>query len=466
MSKVLYRKYRPQNLDEIFGQEHVVATLRSQLKSDDVAHAYLFAGPRGTGKTTVARILASELGVNEIDLIEVDAASNRGIDDIRSLRESVYFQPAQSPKKLYILDEAHMLTKEAFNALLKTLEEPPSHTHFVLCTTEPQRLPITVLSRCQRFNFELGEKELIKDYLHNLLDLEKIELGTEVVDFIAKKSGGSYRDAAGLLQGVIGLANNKKESTESVLQSLGYGAEKEVVGLKNLLLQKKAFEALVELNILVDRGIETSVILETLIEQLRKEVILSKAPSELNIQSTRQDLLRLIRGLHGAQGQIKMASPPQLPIELAILEALGVQGEASSQKANLNGESVWAKIMQEVRKYNHSLEALLKDGEPEELEGEIIKLNFRYKFHKEKIEEVENRRLVERAISNVLGRKVRVRCRLVSVAQSDAEEKQRGVTREEESLPSTRTTQIRDEKIEERDILKVAQEIFGGEIIE
>lgn len=499
MPQVLYRKYRPQNLDEIFGQEHVVATLRNQLASNEVAHAYLFAGPRGTGKTTVARILASELEINEIDLIEVDAASNRGIDDIRSLRESVQFQPAQSPKKLYILDEAHMLTQQAGNALLKTLEEPPAHAHFVLCTTEPQGLPVTILSRCQRFNFELGEKQLLKDYLQDLVGREDLKLELEVLDFIAEKSGGSYRDAAGLLQGVIGLEGQDDLETESVLKRLGYGVRKEVEKLTNLLLQNKTNEAVVELSNLVKKGIEVGVVLETLIEQLRNELVLGKASSDSGIKMSQDDLLKLLRGLHEAQGQIKLATPQQLPIELAILECAAAERPAAavkdsskmqepagladkkqekpyqepdSKETDNNGSgmtgSVWSQIMQEVRKYNHSLEAILKGSEPQDLEGEVVPLHFGYKFHKEKIEEAGNRRLVEKAISEVLGRKVRIKCKLVQKArnnaESNAEGDQRGSAREKEAQSPAR---VKDEGgASEDDILKVAQEIFGGEIIE
>ena len=151
MSEALYRKYRPENFDEVLGQDHIVTTLSESLKLGNVAHAYLFSGGRGTGKTTMARILARAVNCSENDLYEIDAASNRGIDDIRELREAVNTLPFESPYKVYIIDEVHMLTKEAFNALLKTLEEPPAHALFILATTEMDKLPETIVSRCQTF---------------------------------------------------------------------------------------------------------------------------------------------------------------------------------------------------------------------------------------------------------------------------------------------------------------------------
>lgn len=485
MSQVLYRKYRPRSFAEVFGQEHVIATLRTQLKNGEVAHAYLFAGPQGTGKTTVARILAAELGVKELDLVEIDAASNRGVDDIRSLREAVWFQPAQGSKKLYILDEAHMLTREAFNALLKILEEPPAHVHFVLCTTEPQRLPVTVLSRCQRFNFELADKQLMKSYVQHLLTLEQMECEVNLIDFIAEKSGGSFRDAAVLLEKVIALTKNSNLDTDSVLKRLGLGIEKELLKLKKLLLQKDASGALQELNSIVERGIDAGLILDTLIKQLRYDLVSLITSNKSNINGDVGYLLLLLKGLSDARSRIKVSLPHHLPIELAIVEAVSGKERAawsltregdvsnansweSSAVAEVStgegGSKLWHKVMQEVRRHNHSLEALLKGSWPQSLEEKVIRLNFRYRFHKEKVEEAHNRRLVEEVFSKVLGRPVKIKCELVESGRGKGEvnpsksgqEKQAGgrVQKDKEG------TQKGD------DILKLAQEIFGGEIIE
>ncbi|MEK7197961.1 MAG: AAA family ATPase, partial [Patescibacteria group bacterium] len=171
---VLYRKYRPQNWEEVIGQEHVVKTLTNAIKLDRVSHAYLFAGPRGTGKTTIARLLAKSLGASDLDLIEIDAASNRGIDEIRELRDGIKFAPTAGKYKVFIIDEVHQLTKEAFNALLKTLEEPPAHAIFVLATTEIHKVPETILSRVQSFPFRKLSVEEITKKLQKIIEIEKI----------------------------------------------------------------------------------------------------------------------------------------------------------------------------------------------------------------------------------------------------------------------------------------------------
>jgi DNA polymerase-3 subunit gamma/tau len=176
---VFYTKYRPQKFEELFGLESVTKALTTQLKKNQVGHAYLFAGPRGTGKTTVARILAREVGCRGMDLIEIDAASNRGIDDVRRLREGIGLAPSGGPKKVYIIDEAHMLTREAFNALLKTLEEPPAHAILILATTEPQKIPETVRSRCQRFDFGRASTKDIVRKLKFIAQKEKAQASDE-----------------------------------------------------------------------------------------------------------------------------------------------------------------------------------------------------------------------------------------------------------------------------------------------
>ncbi|MDE1967235.1 MAG: DNA polymerase III subunit gamma/tau, partial [Patescibacteria group bacterium] len=207
---VLYRTYRPAKWDEVVGQDHVVSALKDAIGNDRVAHAYLFSGSRGTGKTSVARILAKAVKTADEDIYEIDAASNRGIDDIRQLREHVSVLPFSSPFKVYIIDEVHMLSKDAWNALLKTLEEPPKHVIFILATTELDKVPDTIISRCQTFAFKKPAREIIRKEIMRVAKKEGLELDSGAADLIALLGDGSFRDALGTLEKVIAASSGKK----------------------------------------------------------------------------------------------------------------------------------------------------------------------------------------------------------------------------------------------------------------
>jgi DNA polymerase-3 subunit gamma/tau len=216
----LYRKYRPQTFDDVVGQEQIVELLEASIKQKKISHAYLFCGGRGTGKTTVARIFAREIGCNEEDIIEIDAASNRGIDEIRELREAVRTAPFSSEYKVYIIDEAHMLTKEAANALLKTLEEPPHHVIFILATTDGDKLPTTIISRCQKLSFASPNIETLSSRLMYVAEKEGKSVEKAAAHLIATHGKGSYRDALGVLEQVL-TTGGKKFTYEDVLTYLG-----------------------------------------------------------------------------------------------------------------------------------------------------------------------------------------------------------------------------------------------------
>ncbi|MDP2807111.1 MAG: DNA polymerase III subunit gamma/tau, partial [bacterium] len=238
---VLARKWRPQNFEQLIGQQHVTTTLRNAIKSKRIAHAYLFSGARGVGKTSAARVLAKALncaegptetpcnkcsscveitGSRSIDVLEIDGASNRGIDEIRDLRENVKYTPTQGKYKIYIIDEVHMLTKEAFNALLKTLEEPPAHAIFIFATTEIHKVPITILSRCQRFDFRKVEVSVVVDYVKRMLQGEDVQASDDCLYLVAQKSEGSMRDAVSLLDQLISYGGQKL-TAEDARQVLG-----------------------------------------------------------------------------------------------------------------------------------------------------------------------------------------------------------------------------------------------------
>lgn len=217
----LYRKYRPEQFEDVLGQDHIVKVLSSAVKRGTISHAYLFAGSRGTGKTSLARIFAHAIGCTERDLYEIDAASNRGIDDIRGLREGVRTLPFESPYKVYIIDEVHMLTKEAFNALLKTLEEPPAHAVFILATTELGRLPETVVSRCQTFIFHKPTKAILRELLSNAAEKEGFSLEPAGAELMAVLSDGSFRDAYGILEKIAGSSRDRSVTADEILAVTG-----------------------------------------------------------------------------------------------------------------------------------------------------------------------------------------------------------------------------------------------------
>ena len=217
--KALYRKYRPSSFDEVLGQDNIVTVLQQAVSKNDLVHAYLFSGSRGTGKTSVARIFASEIGCDPADVFEIDVASHTGVEDIRALNEMVHIYPLKSKHKVYILDEVHMFSKAAFNAFLKTLEEPPSHVIFVLATTEPEKIPDTVLSRCQSFLFKKPNNDLLAARIEEVLKKEGYSAEKDVPQMIALLSGESFRDALGILQKVL-LATPSKEVKKDFVENL------------------------------------------------------------------------------------------------------------------------------------------------------------------------------------------------------------------------------------------------------
>lgn len=234
----LYRKYRPSSFSDVVGQEQAIELLTSSIKHKKISHAYLFCGGRGTGKTTVARIVARDIGCNDEDIIEIDAASNRGIDEIRELREAVRTAPFSSPYKTYIIDEAHMLTKEAANALLKTLEEPPSHVVFILATTDPEKLPPTIVSRCQKVVFKNPTHDVLSSRLIHVAGAEGFDLSSDTARLIAVHGKGSYRDALGVLEQVLAISDKKIDHQKtSVL--LGIPGEESLMELLEAICKKE-----------------------------------------------------------------------------------------------------------------------------------------------------------------------------------------------------------------------------------
>ncbi len=266
---VLYRKYRPQTFDQVFGQDHIVKVLQGSLELGNIGHAYLFSGPRGTGKTSIARIFASELGCSENDIIEIDAASNRGIDDIRALREAVLSRPFDSEYKMYIIDEVHMLTKEAFNALLKTLEEPPSHVIFVLATTELHKILPTVISRCQSFLFKSPTRAILREMISGMAKKEGFTIDAESLDIISFLGNGSFRDTQGVLQKLISYSADKKITRDETELITGAPAQSLLQDFITALNDKNIDVLLVLMRKASSNNIDAHIFLQMLTEKIR-----------------------------------------------------------------------------------------------------------------------------------------------------------------------------------------------------
>ncbi len=273
MSLALYRKYRPQNFDELVGQDHIVQILKSAIQKGQIAHAYLFVGGRGVGKTSTARIFAKELGVSNKDLYELDAASNRKIDDFRELADSVHSLPFESKYKIYIIDEVHMLTKEAFNAFLKTLEEPPEHVIFILATTDFDKVPDTIKSRCQILQFKLASKKSIKEALLNVAQKENVQIGEDALNLLAFAAAGSFRDALGLFQKALAVSDSKVIKLQDVENSSHSAPLSSALDMLDAL-SDKGFERAFEISQkLKETGANFKQFMELLAELLRTVIL-------------------------------------------------------------------------------------------------------------------------------------------------------------------------------------------------
>lgn len=269
MSEALYRKYRPAKFKDVVGQDHVVKVLEEESKSGNISHAYLFAGTRGTGKTSVARIFAEAIGTSKNDIYEIDAASNTSVDDIRSLNESVFTLPFESKYKVYILDEVHMLSKSASNALLKTLEEPPAHVVFILATTETHKIPETVLSRCEVYTFKKPSEETLKKVVQSVCKKEGYSLEDSSAELIAILGDGSFRDTHGILQKVLAFSKDKKISEEEVRLVTGAPSVELVHSIVESISEKNIEKGLSSVKKAISQNIDMSVFIKLILQTTR-----------------------------------------------------------------------------------------------------------------------------------------------------------------------------------------------------
>jgi len=363
--KALYRTYRPVDFTEVAGQKHITTTLKNALKNGKVAHAYLFSGPRGTGKTTIAKILAKAvncvnsptdnpcnkcancLGIQDgsiSDVIEIDAASNNGVDEIREIRDKVRYLPGYVKYKVYIIDEVHMLSTGAFNALLKTLEEPPAHVIFILCTTEPQKIPLTIHSRCQRFDFKAITPHEITDKLHEIIDIEHIQIEDEAVDQIAIYAEGGLRDALGLLDQAYSYSPNfiRIDDVNQICGALSLKSQMEIV---EAILKMNAAEAIQLMDELMVAGKEPQKICQNMIQFFRdilvyKNVGFNESTPKLYQNDGFSALAKSISNrriffyldiLNKAANDIKWSNNPRLYLELAFIKMTDSEPESDAK---------------------------------------------------------------------------------------------------------------------------------------
>lgn len=466
MGQALYRKYRSKSLDELVGQEHITTALVNALKKGRISHAYLFTGPRGVGKTSVARILAHEINglpytddESHLDIIEIDAASNRRIDEIRDLRDKVHTAPASAKYKVYIIDEVHMLTKEAFNALLKTLEEPPAHVVFILATTEAHKLPETIISRTQRFSFRPVPKEQVIAHLKQVAGQEKIKIDDDALELVAAHGEGSLRDSIGLLD----QAGNASEhiTRQTIEQLLGLAPQEYVARLDAALQQGGGQQGTVIVGCLDDlykQGFEPAMIATQLSESLRRKLLadgqnaaatLELLRNLLEVAAARQpkQLLELVllqaatasapattpssspseppapaekeppKKMVTTPATPKQAAPQEKPLP-AIPEAPATtpkakpEGETPAKPANagpLDASTLWQQVLEDIKKQHNTLYGIARMARPT-IDGNRLTLGLKFAFHQKRLNEAKNRQLLSDVIERVSGQKLEIHC--------------------------------------------------------
>lgn len=343
-NKALYRKYRSKRLSEIVGQDHITSLLERALKAGKTAHAYLLTGPRGTGKTSVARILAHEINqlpytddANHLDIIEIDAASNNGVDDVRDLREKALVAPAQAAKKVYIIDEVHMLSKPAFNALLKVIEEPPAHVVFILATTDFDKVPDTIISRTQRYHFSLIDEGTVAKHLAFIAKEEEIAIDTDALALIAERGGGSFRDSISLLDQLQHSTGSETITRTDIEQALGLATHDDITRLGTAILARDAQAIITQLQAIERRGITPTTIASQLHTWIRNQIasqpyLVTYLDGLMRVgKSHHPDIALLVTVLRGATEEL--GPPPSKTVAATVRPVANITAPAPKATA-------------------------------------------------------------------------------------------------------------------------------------
>ena len=493
MTQAFYRKWRPMQWEEVVGQEHVVHTLQNAICQNRIGHAYLFSGPRGTGKTTTARLLAKAVNclaenlaerpcnkcencvaINEgrfLDLIEIDAASQTGVDDVRDLRDKINFTPNQGRYKIYIIDEVHMFTNNAFNALLKTLEEPPAHAIFILATTEMHKIPATVLSRCQRHEFRRVPVDDIVGQLQKIASSEKLTAEPEALRLIARQSAGGIRDAISLLDQ---MASTGKEITLGLTQTvLGTATSQTVIELVSAVLNRDPAAGMEAIHTALDAGTDPRLLARQVVDYLRA-LLLVQMGNDSQVDLTGEpraqagkharafspaDVLRMIKAFNIAATDLRGGWQPSLPLELALAEMVeepkipnqqaapagvvktpekenlekpanrslvqkeagkphvGTESQANSSVTLAQVSQAWKQIKEALHS-QPGLVALLNSSRLLEIKDGVLVLGFAGEVVRSKMEVPEQLELTRKAIADVMGADLRLRCVISNAKQS------------------------------------------------